>query len=91
MFALILFDFCAFISPIQIYAVFKPPPPEGAGGGYMFSGRPSVPLSVRVNNDYVTYLCSFTTPSCVCLVFFYATLFRFDVWNLNLLIITYIH
>jgi len=25
----------------------KPPPPVGAGGGYMFSGRPSVPLSVR--------------------------------------------
>jgi len=21
---------------------FKPPPPVGAGGGYMFSGRPSV-------------------------------------------------
>ena len=26
---------------------FKPPPPVGAGGGNMFSGRPSVPLSVR--------------------------------------------
>jgi len=26
--------------------VFKPPPPVGAGRGYMFSGRPSVPLSV---------------------------------------------
>jgi len=26
---------------------FKPLPPVGAGGGYMFSGRPSVPLSVR--------------------------------------------
>jgi len=26
---------------------FKPPPPVGAGGGYVFSGRPSVPLSVR--------------------------------------------
>jgi len=26
---------------------FKPPPPVGAGGGYMFLGRPSVPLSVR--------------------------------------------
>jgi len=25
----------------------KPPPPVGAGGGYMFSGRPSAPLSVR--------------------------------------------
>ena len=28
-------------------SVFKPPPPVGAGGGYMFSGRPSVPPSVR--------------------------------------------
>ena len=27
--------------------IFKPPPPVGAGGGYMFSGRPSEPLSVR--------------------------------------------
>jgi len=25
----------------------KPPPPIGTSGGYMFSGRPSVPLSVR--------------------------------------------
>jgi len=31
----------------QIFVIFKPPPPVGAGGGYMFSGRPSVPLSVR--------------------------------------------
>ena len=29
------------------FIIFKPPPPVGAGGGYMFSGRPSVPLSVR--------------------------------------------
>ena len=29
--------------------IFKPPPPVGAGGGYMFSGRPSVPLSVRAS------------------------------------------
>jgi len=28
-------------------SVFKPPPPVGAGGGYMFSGRPSVRASVR--------------------------------------------
>jgi len=27
--------------------IFKPPPPVGAGGGYMFLGRPSVPPSVR--------------------------------------------
>ena len=31
----------------QCHVVFKPPPPVGAGGGYMFSGRPSVPPSVR--------------------------------------------
>ena len=30
-------------------AVFKPPPPLGAGGGYMFSGRPSVRASVRAS------------------------------------------
>jgi len=30
--------FCVFI-------FIKPPLPVGAGGGYMFSGRPSVPLS----------------------------------------------
>jgi len=29
--------------------VFKPPPPVGAGGGYVFSGRPSVPLSMRAS------------------------------------------
>jgi len=28
-------------------SIFKPPPPVGAGGGYMFSGRPSVRASVR--------------------------------------------
>jgi len=28
-------------------SVFKPPPPVGSGGGYVFSGRTSVPLSVR--------------------------------------------
>ena len=27
--------------------IFKPPPPVGAGGGYMFLGRPSVRASVR--------------------------------------------
>ena len=27
--------------------VFKPPPPVGAGGGCMFSGRPSVRACVR--------------------------------------------
>jgi len=33
---------------IALY-IIKPPPPVGAGGGYMFSGRPSVPLSVRAS------------------------------------------
>jgi len=28
---------------------FKPPPPVGAGGGYMFSGRPSVRACVRAS------------------------------------------
>ena len=28
--------------------LFKPPPPVGAGGGYMFSGHPSVHASVRL-------------------------------------------
>ena len=32
----------------MLSTVFKPPPPVGAGGGYMFSGRPSVPPSVRL-------------------------------------------
>jgi len=36
--------------------VFKPPPPVGAGGGYMFSGRPSVPLSVRPSVIHVVVL-----------------------------------
>ena len=29
--------------------IFKPHPPVGAGGGYMFSGRPSMPPSVRAS------------------------------------------
>jgi len=33
--------------PLLLLSVFKPLPPIGAGGGYMFSGRPSVPLSMR--------------------------------------------
>ena len=34
---------------VVVVVVVKPPPPVGAGGGYMFSGRPSVPLSVRAS------------------------------------------
>ena len=32
----------------SVSPVFKPPPPVGAGGGYMCSGRPSVPPCVRL-------------------------------------------
>jgi len=35
------------LSGSVVITIFKPPPPVGAGGGYMFSGRPSVPPSVR--------------------------------------------
>ena len=45
--------------------VFKPPPPVGAGGGYMFSGRPSVPLSVRPCVIHVVVLC-FRNISSIC-------------------------
>jgi len=33
----------------EFLKVFKPPPPVGAVGGYMFSGRPSVRASVRAS------------------------------------------
>ena len=33
-------------SALTAETIFKPPPPVGAGGGYMFSGRPSVRASV---------------------------------------------
>jgi len=32
---------------VLLTTLVKPPQPVGAGGGYMFSGRPSVPLSIR--------------------------------------------
>ena len=35
---------------------FKPPPPVGAGGGYMFSGRPSVRASVRDSRGSFMFL-----------------------------------
>jgi len=47
----------------------KPPPPVSAGGGYMFSGRPSVPLSVRPSVHpsviHVVVLC-FRDTSSIC-------------------------
>jgi len=46
---------------INSHSIFKPPPPVGAGGGYMFLGRPSVPVSVRASVRpsviYVVVLC----------------------------------
>jgi len=51
----------------------KPPPPIGAGGGYMFSGHPSVPLSVRASVHlsviHVVVLC-FRDISSICLRIF---------------------
>jgi len=41
---------CELVGPHNFTVIiFKPPPPVGASGGYMFSGRPSVPLSVRAS------------------------------------------
>jgi len=45
--------------------LFKPAPPVGAGGGYMFSGRPSVPPSVRPSVIHVVVLC-FCDISSIC-------------------------
>ena len=45
----------------QMLLFFKPPPPVGAGGGYMFSGRPSVRASVI----HVVVLC-FRDISSIC-------------------------
>ena len=46
---------------MPVYLFFKPPPPVGAGGGYMFSGRPSVRASVV----HVVVLC-FRDISSIC-------------------------
>ena len=42
-----MFSLPGFLVYICFSLLFKPPPLVGAGGGYMFSGRPSMPLSVR--------------------------------------------
>jgi len=47
------------------FFLFKPPPPVGAGGGYMFSGRPSVRASVRASVIHVVVLC-FRNISSIC-------------------------
>ena len=46
---------------LDFQLIFKPPPPVGAGGGYMFSGRPSVRASVI----HVVVLC-FRDISSIC-------------------------
>ena len=51
------------------HIIFKPPPPVGASGGYMFSGRPSVRASmrpsVRASVIHVVVLC-FRDISSIC-------------------------
>jgi len=47
------------------WVLFKPSPPVGAGGGYMFSGRPSVRASVRSSVIHVVVLC-FRDISSIC-------------------------
>ena len=34
---------------VPVHGIFKSLPPVGAGGGYMFSGRPSVRACVRTS------------------------------------------
>ena len=46
---------------VKCSSMFKPPPPVGAGGGYMFSGRPCVRPSVI----HVVVLC-FCDISSIC-------------------------
>jgi len=48
-----------------VFGIFKPPLPVGAGGGDMFSGRPSVPLSVRASVIHMVVLC-FRDISSIC-------------------------
>jgi len=55
-----IFCCCAIHLPL-----FKPPPPVGAGGGYVFSGRPSVPLSVHASVIHMVVLC-FRDISSIC-------------------------
>jgi len=50
---------------INSQSIFKPPPPVGAGGGYMFSGRPCVRLCVRPSVIHVVVLC-FCDISSIC-------------------------
>ena len=63
----------------------KPPPPVGAGGGYMFSGRPSVPPSVRVSVIRVVVLC-FRDISSICWLDFRQTFVTGASWDIDDLI-----
>ena len=56
---------CCYFFPFTDKYFFKPLPPVGAGGGYIFSGRPSVPLSVRPSVIHVVVLC-FRNISSIC-------------------------
>jgi len=47
------------------WPIFKPPPPIGASGGYMFSGRPCVRACVRPSVIHVVVLC-FRDISSIC-------------------------
>jgi len=57
--------FCYLYEILPVTSVIKPPPPVGAGGGYMFSGHPSVPLSVHPSVIHVVVLC-FRDISSIC-------------------------
>ena len=50
---------------LYLHLIVKPPPPVGAGEGYMFSGRPSVRASVRPSVIHVVVLC-FRDISSIC-------------------------
>jgi len=53
------------LSVDTVSLLIKPPPPVGAIGGYMFSGRPSVRACVRPSVIHVVVLC-FRDISSIC-------------------------
>jgi len=54
-----------YLLELMLPDIFKPPPPVGAGGGYMFSGRLSVRPSMRPSVIHVVVLC-FRDISSIC-------------------------
>jgi len=58
-------EYLSTMTSVHFSRIFKPPLPIDAGGGYMFSGRPSVPLSVRPSMIHVVVLC-FRDISSIC-------------------------